>query len=625
MTQTPAARPRTLTAPDGTAFRDLNGNGVMEPYENPRLPVDERVADLLRRMTLEEKAGLLFHTMISINADGSLVEPEPGAPDDDPMRASTSAMVTGKLMNHFNLFGVAAPRRMAEWNNRLQDLAATSRLGIPVTVSTDPRHGFVDNPAASAHTEGFSLWPEPPGLAAIGEEELVRRYADIVRREYLAVGIRLALHPMADLATEPRWPRVLGTFGSDAEVAARMVGAYVRGLQGETLGADSVATMTKHFPGAGPQMDGEDAHFPYGREQVYPGGNFDYHLIPFEAAFAAGTTQVMPYYAIPVGTPYEEVGFGFNKGIVTGLLRERYGFDGIVCTDWGLVTDTQIFGSPFPARAWGVEHMDRLTRVECIIAAGADQLGGEAAPELIVELVRTGRVTTERLDTSVARLLREKFRLGLFDNPYVDPVAAAQICGNREFTAAGLAAQSRSITILKDRPHGAPAPVLPLASGIRIYIQGVDPDVAAQYATVVASPEVADVAVVRIATPYDERTEGFETFFRAGRLDFTEDELRPLLEIAAVVPTVVDIFLDRPAVIPEIAEHAAALVANYGASDTALLDVLFGRVEAEGRLPFELPRSMESIAAGHEDVPNDSGDALFSYGHGLRLTSVTHR
>ncbi|UGY95103.1 glycoside hydrolase family 3 C-terminal domain-containing protein [Streptomyces gobiensis] len=597
----------------------------MEPYENPRLPVGERVADLLRRMTLEEKTGLLFQTMITINADGSLVEPEPGAPDDDPMCASTSAMVTGKLMNHFNLFGAAAPRRMAEWNNRLQDLAATTRLGIPVTISTDPRHGFVDNLAASVHTEGFSLWPEPPGLAAIGDEELVRRHADIVRREYLAVGIRLALHPMADLATEPRWPRVLGTFGSDAEVAARMVGAYIRGLQGEILGTSSISAMTKHFPGAGPQLGGEDAHFPYGREQVYPGDNFDYHLIPFEAAFAAGTSQIMPYYAMPVGTPYEEIGFGFNKGIITGLLREKYGFDGIVCTDWGLVTDAQIFGAPFPARAWGAEELDRLTRVERIIDAGADQLGGEAAPELIVELVRSGRVTTERIDASVARLLREKFILGLFDNPYVDPDAAARICGNREFTAAGLAAQSRSITILKDRPQDAPTPVLPLASGIRVYVQGIDPGIAGQYATVVATPEEADVALVRVAAPCDERTEGIETFFRAGRLHFTEDELRPVLDTAAAVPTVVDIFLDRPAVIPEIAEHSAVLVANYGASDTALLDVLFGRAEAEGRLPFELSRSTESVAAGHEDVPNDSGDPLFPYGHGLRLTSLTQR
>ncbi|MEV6999016.1 glycoside hydrolase family 3 N-terminal domain-containing protein [Streptomyces sp. NPDC093982] len=617
MAQTPPARPRLLTAPCGTVFRDLNGNGTMEPYENPRLPVDDRVRDLLGRMTLEEKAGLLFQTMITMNDDGSLVEPEPGAPDDDPMRASTSRMVTAKCMNHFNLFGAAAPRRMAEWNNRIQDLAAGTRLGIPVTVSTDPRNGFVDNPAAAVQTQGFSLWPEPLGLAAIGDEDLVLRHADIVRQEYLAVGIRLALHPMADLATEPRWARNLGTFGSDAATAARLIAACIRGLQGESLGPDSVSAMTKHFPGAGPQKGGEDAHFPYGREQVYPGDNLDYHLIPFEAAFAAKTSQIMPYYAMPVGTDYEEVGFGFNKGVITGLLREKYGFDGIVCTDWGLVTDSTIFGAPFPARAWGVEHLDRLARVERILDAGADQLGGEAAPELIAELVRDGKVSLDRIDTSAARLLREKFVLGLFDNPYVDPDEAERICGNREFTAEGLSAQSRSVTVLKDRPLGAATPVLPLAAGTRIYVRGVDPDVAGRYGTVVATPAEADVAVLRISAPFEQRTQGFESFFRAGRLDFTAEELRPILEVVQAVPTVVDVFLDRPAALPEIADESAALVANYGASDTALLDVLFGRVRAEGRLPFELPRSMAAVVAGREDVPNDSADPLFPHGHGL--------
>ncbi|MEV2278083.1 glycoside hydrolase family 3 N-terminal domain-containing protein [Nocardiopsis sp. NPDC049922] len=619
MPHTAPTRPALLTAPDGTRFRDLNGNGTMEPYENPTLSVDERVADLVARMTLEEKAGLLFQTMITINADGTLVEPGPDDPVDDPMYPSTSALVADKLMNHFNLFGAAAPRRIAEWNNRLQDLAAGTRLGIPVTVSTDPRHGFVDNPAASAQTEGFSLWPEPPGLAAIGDEELVRRHADIVRREYLAVGIRLALHPTADLATEPRWARVMGTFGSDAETSARLVAACVRGLQGDSLGPHSVAAMTKHFPGAGPQKDGEDAHFPYGREQVYPGANFDYHLIPFEAAFAAGTSQIMPYYAMPVGTPYDEVGFGFNKGVVTGLLREKYGFDGIVCTDWGLVTDSRILGAPFPARAWGVEHLDRAGRVELILAAGADQLGGEAAPELVVELVRDGGVAEDRVDVSVRRLLREKFVLGLFDDPYVDPDEAAAVCGSPEFVAAGRAAQSRSLTVLKDRPEGAEEPLLPLSPGARIYVRGVDPSVAARYATVVASPEEADVAVVRVAAPHDQREGGFEQFFRAGRLDFTPEELRPILELARAVPTVVDVFLDRPAVIPEIAATAGALLADYGASDEAVLDVLFGHAEAEGTLPFELARSMDDVREGCEDLPNDAVDPLYPYGHGLRL------
>ncbi|MFJ9060484.1 glycoside hydrolase family 3 N-terminal domain-containing protein [Streptomyces sp. NPDC102409] len=135
----------------------------------------------------------------------------------------------------------------------------------------------------------------------------------------VAVGIRLALHPQIDLATEPRWSRTSGTFGEDADLTSRLVAAYLEGLRGPggQLGADSVAAMVKHFPGGGSQLDGEDAHFACGREQVYPGGFFDYHLEPFKAALAAGATQIMPYYGMPVGTPYEEVGFGFNKGIIS--------------------------------------------------------------------------------------------------------------------------------------------------------------------------------------------------------------------------------------------------------------------------------------------------------------------
>jgi len=203
-------------------------------------------------------------------------------------------------------------------------------------------------------TGGFSQWPGPIGLAATRDPTLVREFGDIARREYLAVGIRVALHPMADLATEPRWARIQGTFGEDAELSSRIVSAYIEGFQGETLSPESVACMTKHFPGGGPQKDGEDPHFSYGKEQVYPGGNFDYHLIPFEAALEAGTAQIMPYYGMPVGLAVEEVGFGFNKDVVTGLLRGKYGFDGVVCTDWTLLTPVEAMGQVLiEAKCWG--------------------------------------------------------------------------------------------------------------------------------------------------------------------------------------------------------------------------------------------------------------------------------
>ena len=237
-------------------FRDLNGNGRLDPYEDPRRPVEERVDDLLSQMTLWEKAGLMYHAPIGIGPDGELLEkPAPFSP------VPTPELVCERRINHFNIYWSPGPRETAAWHNRLQKLAEGTRLGIPVTISSDPRHGFSDNPATSMSSGALSAWPEPIGLAAAGDEELVRTFADIARREYLALGIRAALHPTADLCTEPRWARCSGTFGEDAELSSRLLAAYIRGFQGDELGPESVACMTKHFPGGGPQADGEDPHF----------------------------------------------------------------------------------------------------------------------------------------------------------------------------------------------------------------------------------------------------------------------------------------------------------------------------------------------------------------------------
>lgn len=604
------ATPRTADRP---TFRDLNKNGRLDPYEDPRRPVEERVEDLLAQLTLEEKAGLLFHTGVGVDTADGGAGPGPAA-----RRPPASELVGARLMNHFNVWAIAGARQTAEWSNRLQALAEGTRLGIPVTISSDPRHAFSDNPATSFMAGPFSQWPEPLGLAAIGDPALVEQFGDIARREYLALGIRVALHPMADLATEPHWARTNGTFGEDAQLAARLTAAYIRGFQGATLGAESVACMTKHFPGGGPQQDGEDPHFPYGKEQVYPGGNFDYHLIPFEAAFAAGTAQIMPYYGVPVGIGLEEVAFGFNKGVITGLLREKYRFDGVVCTDWGLLTDMVVDGRvAMEARAWGVEGLSREERARKALEAGCDQFGGEACPEVVVGLVRGGRVAEARIDESVRRILRDKFRLGLFDDPYLDPDAAERIVGSAPYRAAGEAAQRRSITLLKNGggPGGA---TLPLRGRPRLYVEGVAPEVARDYGDVVADSAAADVAILRLQAPYEPRDGNFlERLFHAGDLRFKEEELARILGLLARAPTVVDIYLDRPAVIPEIAACSAALLANFGASDAALLDVVFERAAPGGRLPFELPSSMAAVLRQHPDVPYDSEDPLFPFGHGL--------
>ncbi len=598
----------SLVSEDGIAFRDRNRNGQLDVFEDPRRPIEERVADLLKQMTLDEKAGMLFQQGLGVGSDGQLVE------ELGPFTAATTSdLVCSRLLTHFNVYATPEPRLLAEWHNRLQRLAESARLAIPVTVSSDPRHGFSANPATSWAGGHFSQWPEPLGLAATRDTGLVLEFADIARQEYTAVGIRVALHPSADLATEPRWARAAGTFGEDAQLAAGMVGAYIRGFQGDGLGPTSVACVTKHFPGGGPQRDGEDPHFPYGREQVYPGDHFDYHLIPFEAALAAGTAQIMPYYGMPVGTALEEVGFGFNRGVITALLRDHYGFDGVVLSDWGLLTDTPIAGSLWPARAWGVEHLDTGERMLKSLDAGVDQFGGEACVATLLELVHSGRLSEDRLDVSVCRLLRDKFRLGLFDDPYVDPDAAAEIVGQRSFREAGELAQRRSIVLLKDSGS-----VLPLAGHPKLFVEGVDVDAAGVDADVVPLPEDADVALVRLQTPFEPREGLFlEQFFHAGKLDFEPTEIERLLALMREVPTIVEITLDRAAVMPELAEHAAVVLASFGASDAAVLDVVCGRSVPGGRLPIELPASMEAVERQLPDVPHDSEDPIFRYGAGL--------
>ncbi len=605
MSQLPPEAP--LMTQDGITFRDLNKNGRLDPYEDPRRPIEERVEDLLSQMSLAEKVGLMFHNVIPVGMDGELVE---GMNWGRPF--STLHNLLELNMNHYNVHALPEPRLAATWSNKLQKLAERTRLGIPVTVSSDPRHGYSNLAGASEVTDAFSRWPEPIGLAATNDPDLVQEFGDIARQEYRAVGISAALHPMADLATEPRWPRIDGTFGEDAELSAQMVEAYIRGFQGKAIGPTSVSCMTKHFPGGGPQKDGHDPHFSYGKEQIYPGHNFNYHLPPFEAAFRAGTGQIMPYYGQPIGVEgIEEVGFGYNKAVITGLLREKYGFDGVVCTDWSLLNELVIDGKLImEARAWGVEHLSVPERAKKVLDAGCDQFGGEECPEIILDLVRSGQISEARIDQSARRLLLDKFRLGLFDNPYLDPEESAGIVGNPDFCAAGERAQRKSLVLLKQG-------VLPLSNRPNVYIEGYQTDSLALYADVVATPEEADFALLRLVTPFQTIGEGFSSWFHYDDLDFKSPEKERLLEIMAKVPTVVAIHLDRPAVIPEIAEACAGLIGSFGAEDAALLDVIFGHWNPTGKLPFELPRSMEAVKAQKTDVPYDSGDPLFPFGFGL--------
>ena len=526
------------------------------------------------------------------------------------MLPSNSEMLVNKKMNSFNTIASLTAEEMATYNNNIQKMAEKTRLGIPVTLASDPRHVTENNPGAGIFTPSFSKWPNSLGLAASRDTLLTHEFANIARQEYLAVGLRLALHPMADLATEPRWGRNNGTFGEDANLSAVMTKAYVSGFQGDQLNQSSVACMTKHFSGGGPQKDGEDAHFPYGKEQVYPGNNFDYHVIPFtDGAFEANTAQIMPYYGIPVGQTSEEVAFAFNKDIITGLLRDSLGFDGVVCTDWNIITNSS-FGE---GRSWGVEDLSPIQRVKKVLDAGCDQFGGEAIPEMIIELVKSGQISEERLDISVKRILKDKFRLGLFDDPYVDVENAKKVAGNPDFQQKGRKAQKKSAVLLKNDQ------LLPLKKGTKIYAEGItNPETIKNLGEIVNNPEDADVILLRVKTPFEPRNKYFlEGFFHQGRLYFDDKEMDNILKLIQKKPSIVCIQLDRPAILTEIDQTSKALLAEFGMEDEVLFELLFGEASPSGKLPFELPSSWDAVLDQKEDVPYDSKDPLYKFGHGL--------
>ncbi|KIW19983.1 hypothetical protein PV08_00558 [Exophiala spinifera] len=609
------------------------GNEVPK-YKDPNVPVPERVSDLLSRMTLEEKAGQMFHDMVLMFNDANAQ----GTSRDLP---TAESKIKELKMSHFNLLGpVTNARETAKWFNSLQSFALSqTRLGIPITLSTDPRNHFNENIGTSFNAGALSQWTEMLGLAALRDEALVEKFGDIARREYVALGIRCALSPQIDLATEYRWARINGGFGEDADLSGRLVQALLRGFQGSadgTIGRNSVSCVTKHFPGAGPQKDGEDAHFVYGKEQVYPEGKFEYHLRPFRKAIEAGTRQIMPYYSKPLGLEgdyAEEVGFGFHKGIITKLLREELGFDGIVLTDWGLITDAVILGQDMPARAWGCENLSELERVVKVLHAGCDQFGGESRPELVVEAVLKGLVDESRIDRSVSKLLTEKFELGLFDHPFVDVDAAANMVGHPDFVREADASQRRSFTLLVNNrrtdEENVPLP-LKMADlhGKKVYLENIDAEVfkakcgrLAAAAQVVSNPDEADIALIRLRAPYEPRAGGFEARFHAGSLEFSPEEKSRQREICAKVPfCIVDVHLDRPAVLTDIAAQVSALLVSYGSNVAAFLDVVFGLDGwgPEGLLPFDLPSSMAAVVESAPDAPYSTRNPLFHFGHGLR-------
>lgn len=613
---------------DGLRFRDLNRNGTLDAYEDWRRSPAERTRSLLSLMTLEEKAGVMMHGTIPLDR---------GRRDID--FAATRLLIHNNLINTFLTRQSVDATTLAASHNRLQMLAEQTRLAIPLSISTDPRNHFQHTVGQSVAAGGFSKWPEPLGMAAINDPILTRQMGDIARQEYRAVGITQALSPQADLATEPRWSRVFSTFGEDAELARSHVQAYVEGFQHGSTGLrpGSVVAVVKHWAGYGAAKDGWDSHSPYGKHMTFPKRNFEYHLKPFDGAFAAKVASVMPTYSIPDGSvvangvTLEQVGGAFSKTLITTLLRQHKGFQGVVLSDWAVTNDCTgpcQDGAPkgsnplafFPqwGTPWGVEHLSQRARFVKAVQAGLDQFGGTEASSMLVDAVKAGELTSQRLDESVTRILLQKFQQGLFENPFVDETQAMAKVNTLEFQNAALAAQRRSLVLLQNK-----ASVLPLASRHKkVFLHGIDAKVAAQYGfQVVGAPEQADVAIIRAATPFEKLhpTYIFGMLTHEGSLAFRDGnpDFEAVKRASASVPTIVTVYLDRPAILTNIVDKAHAVLGNFGTSDSALFDVLTGKASPQGKLPVELPSSEAAVAAQQSDTPRDSAAPLFPFGHGL--------
>src|SRR5712671_1962645 len=470
---------------DGLQFKDLNRNGVLDPYEDWRLSPDQRARDLVGRMTLEEKAGTMMHGTIRAVGGPMASAGMGGQYDTASAHALIDSIKVTNLITRLN----TDPRTLAAANNVLQAIAERTRLGIPLTISTDPRNHFQYLPGVSSQTT-FSQWPEALGFAAVDDTALTRAFGDIARQEYRAVGIHMALSPQADLATEPRWPRVAGTFGEDADLAGRHVRAYVTGFQHGANGVDStgVVTVVKHWVGYGAAKDGCDSHAYYGRFATFSGDSLMYHVRPFLGAFAAHVGGVMPTYSVLEhaawdGRPIEQVGAGFNRQLVTDMLRGHYGFQGVIVTDWAITSDCAARckdGAPPGERPtfadvgmpWGVESLSMRDRFAKAVEAGVDEFGGTERADLLVEAVRVGQLTVARLDSSVVRILTQKFAQGLFEHPFVSPESAARLVGNPAFLATGLDAKRRALVLLENKGRLLPLRN-PRGRALRVYLHGI--------------------------------------------------------------------------------------------------------------------------------------------------------
>lgn len=681
---------------DGFAFKDLNGNGVLDPYEDWRLPIEERIEDLSRQMTVEQIAGLMLYSqhqsvstedsifakMFAGTYDGKSLQ-ESGK-DISDLTDQQKKFLKEDNLRHILLTLVNDAKTAAKWNNNVQGFVEGLGLGIPANNSSDPRHTPSADTEFNAGAGGdISKWPEPLGLAATFDTELVRGFGQVASKEYRALGITTALSPQVDIATEPRWMRFNGTFGEDSVLSTHMAEAYCDGFQTteETKGwgKERVNAMVKHWPGGGSGEAGRDAHYGFGKYAVYPGNNFEEHLKPFtEGAFKLknGTKEaaaVMPYYTISHNQDHkynENVGNSYNKFIITDLLRNKYNYDGVVCTDWMITKDAPTIDSFLVGKCWGVETMGEAERHYKILMAGVDQFGGNNEIQPILDAYNMGvkehggEFMRNRFETSGKRLLRNIFKTGLFENPYVDPQESEAIVGNKEFMKDGYNAQLKSIVMLKNKNN-----TLPISENEKVYIprrrlkEGMDwfgniipaseivpveKKIVEKYYTVVGKPEEADFAIVFIESPDSvgyKKEEGYipvtlqyrpytaeyareesianddgesRSYKNKSNTATNEKDLDIILETKEAMkdkPVIVSMNCKNPTVVSEFENKVDSILINFNVQTQAVLDIISGREEPSGLLPFQMPKDMKTVEEQKEDTAHDMECYVDEDGH----------
>jgi beta-glucosidase len=627
---------------DGLQFKDLNENGILDKYEDWRLTADERSLDLVSKLSTKQKAGLmLISTTLMENDAGRGPSQKPitsgfneedavsevnfftRKPLDVPMMstAGTTKDVNEFYKRHFILRANTAVDTMAKWSNRLQEICEAGEFGIPATIASNPRNHISTDASVglSMGRTAFTAFPGELGLAAMRDFDLVKEFADISRQEWRAVGINKGYMYMADLATEPRWQRIEGTFGEDAELSAKMMTAIVLGFQGEKLYSGSVALTTKHFPGGGSGEGGQDPHFDWGKKGIYPGGMFDRNLIPFKAAIDAGTSSIMPYYSLPSGTEYEEVGFAYNKRILQEILRGQLGFKGIINSDTG----------PIEMMPWGVENLTIIERYKKALEAGVNLFSGTADPGLLIETINKHMELIPLVDESVHKILIEKFQLGLFENPYVDVAVASKIVGNENFKRKADEAMRKSIVLLRNNEN-----LLPLNSKTKVYFETHVQNRSGSPSNVfnsennawdvefVDSPDKADVVLLWLIP------KGPSLFQSKGgplHVDLSNNGIDvEYVKKLSSKPTILAINYTNPWAINEIyvggEGNIKAVMATFGTTPDAILEIVSGQFNPSGKMPFSTPVSDEAAQNQKSDVPGyleGNGYEFFKFDEGM--------